>query len=169
MKKKDINQYRDLKALEDAYQRDVLDRRIDRSMKKFNKMPTEGVEVIPFIKPFTLVRPKSLKGSCMFGGKADWCIARDGNPYFHSYTHDEGKTFWFLQDHSAKPNDPDYLMEIQATISQEEGKKTPHFEMFWDRDDSDFEMDELKVHLGDRVYDHLISTIKLDVANNDDI
>ena len=137
LKKKDLNQYKNIDEIGMAIHKDIIEPRIAKARKQRGENPRtqafvdagEGT-VIYEDDRFFVVRPDSMESSCYFGAKTKWCIAQHPNDYFNEYTKDDQKIFYFIKDDTKKPDDQYSKIAVQLGGSQ---GNTVYFEMFWDQ------------------------------------
>ena len=141
LKRKDINQYKNIEEIYAAIDDEVIKPQIARSVKKRKADPQgkqfldagDGTIVYEDDRYF-VVRPDTMESSCYFGKKTRWCIAQPPNSYFDQYT-GEQKTFYFIKDEGMR--DDDIFRKMAVQFGNESG--IPIFEMFWDRFDDPYE------------------------------
>ena len=139
LKRKDLNQYKNIEDIAMAVHTDIIMPRIAKSKKERGKDPRttqfsergEGTIIYEDDRYF-VVRPDTLEASCYFGQKTRWCIAQPGNSYFTDYTENEQKTFYFIKDDGLRADDQFRQMAVQMGPG-------PIFEMFWDRHDEPYD------------------------------
>jgi len=143
LKRKDLNQYKNIEDIDMAIHTDVIIPRIAKSKKERGEdlRATQFTErgegtIIYEDDRYFVVRPDTLEASCYFGQKTKWCIAQPGNSYFDQYTSDEQKVFYFIKDDGLRTDDDFRQMAIQIGMSY---SGEPMFEMFWDRFDEPYE------------------------------
>ena len=143
LKRKDLNQYKNIEDINMAIHTDIIIPRIAKSKKERGEDPratqfTERGEgtIIYEDDRYFVVRPDTLEASCYFGSKTRWCIAQPGNSYFDDYTNNEQKVFYFIKDDGLRTDDDFRQMAIQIGMSY---SGEPMFEMFWDRHDEPYE------------------------------
>src|SRR5579885_359319 len=95
LQQKDINQYKDVGAIEKAI--DELGDKKKRS-KEEEKKARSDADVIYEDDHWLVVRPHTTETSQKFGSSTNWCIAAQGhNNYFNSYSTSNNK-FYFIID-----------------------------------------------------------------------
>ena len=143
LKKKDINQYKNVAEIYSDIDEYIIKPQIAKSVKKRKDDPRtqqfldagEGTIVYEDDRYF-VVRPDTMRSSCYFGKKTNWCIAQEPNSYFDQYTTSDRKAFYFIKDEGLRSGDLFRKMAVQ--IGYDSGE--PLFEMFWDRDDDPYEI-----------------------------
>ena len=139
LKKKDINQYRNIPEIYADIDEYVIKPQIAKSVKKRKEDPraqefldADDGTIVYEDERYFVVRPDTMESSCYFGQKTKWCIAQTGNSYFNQYV-GEDKSFYFIKDEGMR--DDDVFRKMAVQIGHDRG--VPIFEMFWDRyDDS---------------------------------
>ena len=143
LKRKDLNQYKNIEDIDMAIHTDIIMPRIAKSKKERGEDPqaamlTERGEgtIIYEDDRYFVVRPDTVEASCFFGKKTRWCIAQAGNSYFDQYTGEEQKIFYFIKDDGLRTDDDFRQMAVQ--MGEAYGDEVA-FEMFWDRFDEPYE------------------------------
>ena len=143
LKRKDLNQYKNIEDIDMAIHTDIIMPRIAKSKKERGEDPqtamfTERGEgtIIYEDDRYFVVRPDTMEASCFFGKKTRWCIAQPGNSYFDQYTGEEQKIFYFIKDDGLRADDDFRQMAVQMGVAY--GDEVA-FEMFWDRFDEPYE------------------------------
>jgi hypothetical protein len=86
LRKKDINQYKTVKELDNAIQALPKTKREEK---------LEGADRIYEDDNLLVVTPKTVKGSCYYGAGSKWCVAARDNNYFEDY-HSEGYLYFII-------------------------------------------------------------------------
>ena len=170
LKKKDINQYKNVAEIYSDIDEYIIKPQIAKSVKKRKDDPRtqqfldagEGTIVYEDDRYF-VVRPDTMSSSCYFGKKTNWCIAQEPNSYFDQYTNSDRKAFYFIKDEGLRSSDVFRKMAVQ--IGYDTGE--PLFEMFWDRDDDPYEI----YHTNDweEAAEHLSSESKIPLQISENI
>ena len=170
LKKKDINQYKNVAEIYSDIDEYIIKPQIAKSVKKRKDNPRtqqfldagEGTIVYEDDRYF-VVRPDTMSSSCYFGKKTNWCIAQEPNSYFDQYTNSDRKAFYFIKDEGLRSGDLFRKMAVQ--IGYDTGE--PLFEMFWDRDDDPYET----YHTNDweEAAEHLSSESKIPLQISENI
>ena len=155
---KGINQYTDLDHLASSIQRDVYAKRAEKGIEKFNQLSAADATRLPMPSPFTMIKPKSTEASCTFGKGSRWCISQKDNKHFDDYAKKHGKVFYFVQDHSRKPDDKFYKVAVQVIQDKNTGKTV--IELVWDRYDNDSGSDTLGRVYGNDIAAQIIKNIE---------
>jgi len=141
LKKKDINQYRNIPEIYADIDEYVIKPQIAKSVKKRKDDPraqefldADDGTIVYEDERYFVVRPDTMESSCYFGQKTKWCIAQTGNSYFNQYV-GEDKSFYFIKDEGMR--DDDVFRKMAVQIGHDRG--VPTFEMFWDRYDDPYE------------------------------
>ena len=141
LKKKDINQYRNIPEIYADIDEYVIKPQIAKSVKKRKEDPraqefldADDGTIVYEDERYFVVRPDTMESSCYFGQKTKWCIAQTGNSYFNQYV-GEDKSFYFIKDEGMR--DDDVFRKMAVQIGHDRG--VPTFEMFWDRYDDPYE------------------------------
>ena len=141
LKKKDINQYRNIPEIYADIDEYVIKPQIAKSVKKRKEDPraqefldADDGTIVYEDERYFVVRPDTMESSCYFGQKTKWCIAQTGNSYFNQYV-GEDKSFYFIKDEGMR--DDDVFRKMAVQIGHDRGG--PTFEMFWDRYDDPYE------------------------------
>ena len=122
IEKKDINQYKTLKDIEDEIKKH--ENKVRRSVKK-----VDGADIVYEDDRYTVVSPLNHETSCYYGAGTKWCTAaRSGSGHYYNYTTD-GRLFYII-DKKGKTSDRFYKV---ALLNKFDGGQT-----FYDAPDKSF-------------------------------
>ena len=148
--KKDINQYKSLKELEDTAK--LIPSKSKRQETK--EIKTSAPKIYEDDTSL-VVRPDSKESCCIYGSGTKWCITMENASYYEEYV-GANVIFYYIISKVKEENDP--LNKIAIAIQRDLNNKNIKTE-FFDAEDGQLEKSELNdVHN----FDHIVSICEFD-------
>ncbi len=143
LEKKDINQYKDLKELEDT----IKDRSFSKTQKR-KIIKSEGTKKIYEDETSIVLRIDTKEACVFYGSNTRWCITMTDHQYYENYVSDNTLFYFIL----SKIKRDDKQNKVAVSVNRDKDNKIRKFDFF---DEEDFPLG---------IRDVLIPNFKTDIA-----